>query len=199
MLYSRWIVLAAPFQPSRAEPEPVADECGFSNALSLLLARDWKVALEEVIRSQWSLSERWNKCSNNQLMNSSLRRVSSSADSASFRCANVKCEQRVTHIWQITLTRIIERRNESCCQVCALRIAENAAELTGNSHVVFPTVRNHEQIVLWEHQTLEICMAIKLTFGHQPFGPGFNVFIVFVVCSSKSSSLDLVNVLLRQV
>jgi len=40
MLYSRWIVLAAPFKPSRAEPEPVAVECGFSNALMLLLARD---------------------------------------------------------------------------------------------------------------------------------------------------------------
>lgn len=51
------IAPAAPFKPSRAEPEPVADECGFSNALSLLLARDGKVALGEVIRSQWSLSD----------------------------------------------------------------------------------------------------------------------------------------------
>ncbi len=46
-------VLAAPFKPSRAEPEPVADECGFS----ILLARDGKVPLGEVIRSQWSLSD----------------------------------------------------------------------------------------------------------------------------------------------
>lgn len=211
MLYSRWIVLAAPFQPSRAEPEPVADECGFSNALSLLLARDWKVALEEVIRSQWSLSEWWNKCRNNQLMNSSLR------------WPQGECPLPLTlslldvQMWNLTANNGSVRnpnltnhsdpnhRAEKWILLSGFaRIAENAESGWINiwtRGAVMLCFRPWEitSKLLWLNQTLEICMAIKLTFGHQPFGPGFNVFIVFVVCSSRSSSPDLVNVLLRQV
>lgn len=117
------IAPTALFKPSRAEPEPVADECGFSNAHSLLLARDGKVALGEVIRSQWSLSDWWNKCNNNQLMKSSLGwprgecplpLTPSLLDVQMLKSRSGSL--RVTQIWQITLTRISERRNESCCQ-----------------------------------------------------------------------------------
>lgn len=94
---------------------------GFLNALSLLLARDGKVALGEVIRSQWSLSDWWNKCYNNQLMNSSLRcplPLTLYLLDVQMRDLTARTTALcVTQIWQITLTRISDRRNESCCQV----------------------------------------------------------------------------------
>lgn len=59
-------------------------------------------------------------------------------------------------------------------------------------------MRNYYSKLLSYDGTKRLKSVLKLTFGHEPFGPGFNVFIVFVVCR-RSSSPAHVNVLVFKV
>ncbi len=141
----------------------------------------------------------------------------SSADSVSFRCANARSHgENNDSVRNPDMTNHSDpdQRSEKWIVLsgfgsAALWMAENAESSrisiwTQGAVMLFPSAFSDEKLrancyVVMEPNVWKICMAIKLTFGHRPFGPCFNVFIVFVVCSCRSCSPDLVNVLLRHV